>query len=166
MANGNQSNGVGLAGFIVSLIGFVACQPLCLLGVILSLVGLGKEPKGFAIAGLIIGLLGSLLTILLIVLIAILGFGGFMASIGMAQFDARIELRLLALEVDEYLAQNGQLPADISVLTLDPALLTDYWGNDYDYRPQVGSTQYSIVSAGPDGQMGTADDIEVNTSTP
>lgn len=53
-----SSNSLGVAGFILSLIGIVLCGPLTLVGLILSLFALGRQPRGFAIAGLIIGVLG------------------------------------------------------------------------------------------------------------
>ena len=37
----------------------------------------------------------------------------------------------------------------------------DPWGHDYIYHPPTGdSTEFQILSAGPDGQEGTADDIK------
>jgi general secretion pathway protein G len=37
----------------------------------------------------------------------------------------------------------------------------DPWGHDYIYRPPSGdSTDMTVLSAGPDGQEGTADDIK------
>ena len=47
------------------------------------------------------------------------------------------------------------------------SLPKDPWGHDYIYHPPTGGdggTQYSVISAGPDGQEGTADDIP-NTNT-
>lgn len=65
-----MSNGKGLAGFILSLIGLfltwtiilAGISPLFwLLGLIFSIIGMFKRPRGFAIAGLIISLLTTLL---------------------------------------------------------------------------------------------------------
>jgi hypothetical protein len=58
-----EKNGIGLAGFIISIIAFflgwipVFGWILWLLGLIFSTVGIFKKPKGFAIAGLIISLI-------------------------------------------------------------------------------------------------------------
>ena len=59
----NNSNGVGLASFICGLACFI-CNPLylvCLAAIILGIVGLCQagKPKGFAIAGLILGIVGT-----------------------------------------------------------------------------------------------------------
>lgn len=58
--NQPQSNGLGVAGFVISLLGFLSCGVISPLGLILSLAGLSKEPRGLAIAGTIIGGIGSL----------------------------------------------------------------------------------------------------------
>ena len=55
-----ESNGLGTAGFIVSLIGFLTCGFISPLGLLFSIIGLFKNPKGLAIAGTVLGLIGSL----------------------------------------------------------------------------------------------------------
>src|SRR5690348_9132833 len=57
--NAQPTNGLGLAGFITSLVGIVTCGVIAPIGLVLSLFGLMKPPRGFAIAGTIIGLIGS-----------------------------------------------------------------------------------------------------------
>jgi len=72
-----KSNGVGTAGFVLALIAlFLGWIPvlgwiLWILGLILSFVGVFKKPKGMAIAGLVISLIGIIL--LLTVFGALLG---------------------------------------------------------------------------------------------
>ncbi|WP_188667685.1 DUF4190 domain-containing protein [Tersicoccus solisilvae] len=63
--------GLGIAGFILSLLG-----PLTVLGLILSIVALiqsrrAGRPNGFAIAGIVIGALGTLILIGLIIIGAV-----------------------------------------------------------------------------------------------
>ena len=61
----NKTNGLAIAGFVVSLVSMVlcCCGLLGLVGLILSAVGLsqinkkGQKGKGLAIAGLVIGLI-------------------------------------------------------------------------------------------------------------
>ncbi len=71
------SNGIATAGFVLALIAvFLGWVPVLgwiiwLLGLILSFVGVFKQPKGLAIAGLVISLIGIIL--LLTVFGAILG---------------------------------------------------------------------------------------------
>ena len=72
-----KSNGVGTAGFVLALIAlFLGWIPVLgwiiwVLGLILSFAGIFKTPKGLAIAGLVISLIGIIL--LLTVFGAILG---------------------------------------------------------------------------------------------
>ena len=62
-----KSNGVGVAGFILALIGlFFGWIPVIgwiiwILGLILSFIGVFKSPRGMAIAGLIISLIGFIM---------------------------------------------------------------------------------------------------------
>lgn len=68
-----KKNGIGLAGFILALIAlFTDWIPILgwivwALGAIFSIIGLFKQPRGFAIAGFIISFIG------LIILIAVVG---------------------------------------------------------------------------------------------
>ncbi len=74
-----ESNGAGTAGFVLAIISlFLGWIPfigwlLWLLGLVLSFVGIFKKPKGLAIAGLVISLLGLILLIFLFAGLAILG---------------------------------------------------------------------------------------------
>jgi len=73
----SNKNGVGIAGFVLALIAmFLGWVPVLgwiiwVLGLILSFVGVFKKPRGMAIAGLVISLIGIIL--LLTVFGAILG---------------------------------------------------------------------------------------------
>lgn len=66
----NKTNGIGIAGFVLSIVAiFLGWIPvfgwiIWLLGLILSAVGVFKTPKGLAIAGLVISLIGLLFLIL------------------------------------------------------------------------------------------------------
>lgn len=66
----SRTNGVGVAGFVLALIAvFFGWVPvlgwiLWLLGLILSACGIFKVPRGLAIAGLVISLIGLILLLL------------------------------------------------------------------------------------------------------
>jgi hypothetical protein len=72
-----------MAGFVLSLVGlFLGWLPvlgwlLWLIGLILSFVGIFKEPKGLAIAGLVISCMGLIVLILLAIFL-----GGLFSVIG------------------------------------------------------------------------------------
>ena len=76
-----QTNGMGTAGFVLALVAFFLCWVpflnwiLWILGLVLSAVGIFKQPKGLAIAGLVISLIGLIFIISIIGLIAsLIGF--------------------------------------------------------------------------------------------
>lgn len=68
----SKTNGIGIAGFIISLIGlFVSWIPffgwcIWLVGLILSFIGLFKAPRGLAIAGMVISFIGIIILILFV----------------------------------------------------------------------------------------------------
>src|SRR3954471_6265213 len=70
------SNNLGLAGFVTSLLGLLSCGVLSPIGLLLSLIGLTKQPRGFAVAGTIIGLIGS-------VFLAVAGVGIVLGLMGL-----------------------------------------------------------------------------------
>jgi len=71
-----ETNPIGLTGFILSIVAIVfSWLPfigwLCwLVGLVLSIVGLFRRPKGFAIAGLVISLIGF---VVMFILLGLLG---------------------------------------------------------------------------------------------
>lgn len=68
----SKTNGIGIAGFIISLIGlFVSWIPffgwsIWLVGLVLSFIGLFRAPRGLAIAGLVISFICVIILILFV----------------------------------------------------------------------------------------------------
>ena len=75
---GNRSNGVGTAGFVLALIALIPIPAIgwifWFLGLLLSFIGVFKSPRGLAVVGLIISLIGVIIKIAL--LGALAGFLG------------------------------------------------------------------------------------------
>ena len=77
-----QKNGMGVAGFVLALLGLIFCWGpilgwiLWILGLIFSIIGVCRKPKGLAIAGLIISCLYLILAT--VVIGAIFGAAAFM----------------------------------------------------------------------------------------
>jgi len=147
-----QSNGLGVAGFVVSLVGWFTCGGLCPLGMILSFFAMFKEPRGLAIAGFIIGLLGSGFLLLF-------GLAFILAMIGVGT-AAAITMQMMQMAVVEgaamqYYNANGVLPTESQLVAeIGPDGL-ELSGVQYRL---VSDTEFEIVTAGPDKQLGTADD--------
>ena len=74
-----KKNGIGLAGFILSLVAlFTDWIPVLgwivwFLGALFSIIGLFKKPRGFAIAGFIISFIGLIILIVVVGAIGTLG---------------------------------------------------------------------------------------------
>lgn len=117
----------------------------------------------------------TLVEILLVV--AILGILGTVAVVGLGNrtknaniIAARTSIKAIQTAIDIYEVDNGIYPATLQALLTktsennwngpyikDGRMPKDPWGNDFGYA--VKSDSYEIKSAGPDKQMGSADDL-------
>lgn len=148
-----ESNPLGLIGFILSL--------TCLLspiGLLLSLFALFKRPRGFAIAGTIVGLLLSV-----VVVGGAYGFYWF-ANAGrgaMAIGYIAVQSEVLDEQIRAYTREAGSPPTSLDQVALPAGAKIDPWGVEYRLVPASSPNGLlKISSAGPDGQFGTADDID------
>jgi hypothetical protein len=159
------TNGLGLAGFIVSLVGLVPCGLGCPVGLVLSLVALRKEPRGFAIAGAVIGAVGSMMA----VVVGVWAYLTWSAVSGTSrgkglEMPAPEETQpvrtfLVLTEAEQAIqleqVDKGRLPSPVKGNEIIEEL-RDGWGHALRYEPHGES--FTIRSAGPDGVFGTADD--------
>lgn len=165
MSNGQQtsppSNGLGIAGFIVSLVGYLSCGLICPVGLIMSLVALKREPKGFAIAGVVFGALGScwVLVAAVITMIVGVGFIAGIAAIFSPQVATHIEMGVIDARIQAYEQTNGSPPQSLSDLGLSGRELQDAWGHPFVYELTDQPPGWKLTSPGPDGTLGTSDDI-------
>ncbi|MEQ8770774.1 MAG: type II secretion system protein GspG [Phycisphaerales bacterium] len=159
----SESNGLGLAGFICSLIGLLSCGalfPVGLVGLALSFFGMFKRPRGLAIAGFVIGLVANLWIIVAVVFVGFSAIlAGAAAMVGAEKFEAAFEMGVIGAHVDEYLGANGRPPSTLTILGLETNTLEDPWGRTYRYAPTADGLSYTLSSDGPDGVEGTPDDI-------
>jgi general secretion pathway protein G len=79
----------------------------------------------------------------------------------------RASIAAIGTAIQAYEVRMGRYPDDLSDLTvatdsmaalLDKDRLTDSWGTPFQYK-KIGKFEYEIRSAGPDGEVGTEDDI-------
>lgn len=162
------SNGLGIAGFVVSLAGFIACPFVAPIGLLLSFIAVFREPRGFAIAGLVLGLLSSIgMLVLLIVLGAVLAVAvAAMAAHGLPGLDAAFEMIKIGDQARVHRRLNGAYPVSMDAMgaALAPDERTDWWGRPYAYTLSADGTEFSLRSLGPDGQAETNDDIVLDQS--
>lgn len=102
-------------------------------------------------------------------IMGVVGFFVFGALDEANKKEARIEIGQLSQMVESYYLTTDphKLPDQLEDLN-DKNLVkggeipTDPWGNEYVYRKN--GRDFEIISAGPDGQEGTEDDISSETS--
>jgi hypothetical protein len=157
-------NTAGLVGFIVSMCGLL-CGLAFPVGMIISLFGLKSQPKGFAIAGSIVGAVGTLLLVALVAIYAVMiaAFVGMMPNL--QQSITTINSVQQAQQViEQHRLNNGDLP-DAETGNQLIAGSIDGWQTPlrYDHGVDEGSN-YHVRSAGPDRVFDTADDITIDQS--
>lgn len=149
------TNGLGLAGFIVSLVGMVVTLGfLCPIGILLSVIALFKAPRGFAIAGTVIGFIGSGMAVM-VVFLAIYTVSA--AKTGMASMMVYTDLNSATYPIEDHYTDKSALPDDAA----GNALLSGYydsWGQAITYQKN-SETAYTLTSSGPDMIAGNTDDV-------
>lgn len=142
-----KSNVLGIVGFILAF----CVSPI---GLILSLVALARPPRGFAVAGTIVGLLGSAAWALVIFVFVV--FGPAAVSI----FENTSDYAQIARAIDAYKTNNaGALPPDLAALNLPADVLEDHEGNAYAYSMDPATGEWSITFIGWDGMPDTGDEV-------
>ena len=156
------TNALGIAGFVVALSGLVVTFGLISpIGLVLSLIALTKSPRGYAIAGSIIGVLGSILgTLTVLVMAGVIATGLFDSSYYYGNSQTSYTIDDASDEIDIHFRDNNDTLPDGPTGNQLIASYQDEWSYNLYYEPTAGSaTDYTITSMGPDGVMQTADDI-------
>lgn len=151
-------NGLGIAGFVVSIVGVLTCGTLSLISLPLSLIALAWKPRGMAIAGTVISLVGC-------GIFGLIGYGTVMGFLyvkqGVENFDRTVtnSVRLGEAErkIVEYQAKHNALPDPVTgnKLIVD---IKDAW--DTQLRYDVNNDKFVIRSAGPDKEFDNSDDVK------
>lgn len=139
-------NVMGIVGFI-----FAFCLPP--IGLLISLIALTRRPRGFAIAGTVIGALLSL-----ILIGCAIGATLFWDGMRMAGAMAAIPQ-----SIDQHNAAQGAFPDSLSQLSLPDMFRTDAWGTEFRFDLVDDGNAWQLVSAGPDTQFDTGDDIIITS---
>ena len=118
----------------------------------------------------------TLIEILLVVMIIAVVAGFAITAVFQTQqkaytTSAQTQIDDLKNKVNQYRLTMGKLPPDLEALHTKPSdagnssdwyqiideVPQDPWNNDYTYK--VNGSEFEIISAGPDSQMNTEDDI-------
>jgi hypothetical protein len=149
------SNGLGIAGFIVSLVGFISCGILSPIGLLLSLIALFRPPRGFAVAGFILGLIGSIIPAIFIAFFGLAIFS--VATLGKPGFQTLFAMGEAQTQIDSHVRSHGNALPDDADGQAAIASDRDGWGHPLRYT-KTSASRYELRSAGPDGIMGNSDD--------
>lgn len=151
------ANGLGIAGFIVSLVAIPTGGILSPIALFLSFIALFRRPRGFAFAGFVLGLLGTVVLALWLSFFGFLGFTCFNIGKPMVVTSNSID-QAQQVVMQFQINHNGAFPTEIQGNAL-MAGRTDGWGRELRYTP-LGPGAFEIRSAGQDGVFGTQDDLE------
>lgn len=145
-AQGRGGNTLGVVGFALAF----CVSPL---GLLLSLIALRKQPRGFAIAGSVIGLVGT-------VVWAIVGAGAVFSAPYIAKgVDLSQDYLAISQAVESYKTKNnGALPADLAAAGVTGDEATDPFNQPYRFAPSADGKGWSLEISGPDNAFGTSDD--------
>ena len=166
-------NRTGVVGLVLSCIGLFICI-FALPGLIVSIIGMRKEPKTAALIGVIVGSIGMLMSVLLIPLV----IGLMLPALDDAREQARIaseqgNINRMHKALNDYAASDehaenqaaGTPHAAWDGDNVRKKYGPDSWGTPYRVEGD-GTTVPTIKSAGPDGTHDTKDDITpTQTST-
>jgi type II secretory pathway pseudopilin PulG len=156
-SNPTPVNGLGIAGFVLSIIGVLTCGTLNIVSLPISMIALLWRPRGFAIAGTVISFLG-------VGFLALVGWGivaGVMGLKGIAEEITRINETNIAIAdarnaIENYRREHNTLPDGIEGNKL-VVPFKDGWQTELRY--EVDGNEYVIRSAGPDKAFDTPDDL-------
>ena len=168
-----ERNGLGVVGFLIALVGlFIPTGIVALLGLLISLVALGRAPRLFAWMGVITGLFGTAIWLALMILavfgvmvagaVAVVFAAGAFILTQPEIIEVTSDMLNTTMVVVEYEKDHDELPGDISDLGLGVSTQTDPWGNAYQYKLVDAEPGFDIVSSGGDGEFGTDDDMALS----
>jgi hypothetical protein len=150
-----QKNGVGTAGFTLSLIGFLlGWVPfvgwiLWLLGAIFSFVGLFKKPKGLAIAGFIITWI-YFIVLFIVIFVVFGGIAAFLGKFGLSDkldnkplFNTEQYLETLRTEKSKEIPDNNVIETNAKEFNVE--VFSGCEGCN-EWAANIGFTDYDAVS--------------------
>ena len=153
-----EANVTGIVGFVVSLLGIVTCGLISPVALLINGIGLMMKPRGFAIAGTVLSLIGT-------AFLATIGYG-IVASVLFVKEAAQelghsletvASLEEGRQEIESYRSENGSYPDAVkgNELVMD---IEDGWDRSILYGVEDDGS-FVLRSSGEDGEFHTDDDI-------
>jgi len=160
------SNKLGTWAFVFSLTG-VSCLPFLgsIVGLVTGIIAVRREPRGLAIAAIVISTIGGCLVPVVVAPFALL-----FPALGKAHSTAmRMRVGIdVGTMVDAYHTKEGRMPVDLAeVYGGEGYVPLDEWGTAMRLAidPALNFIFYRIIGAGKDKQWGTADDELIHQGT-
>jgi hypothetical protein len=152
-----SENGFGVAGFIISVLAIITCGLLSPIGLLVSLFGLFRRPRGFAIAGTVLGLLGTVI-VGSVVAMMVLAANETHAVVESQRTHAMTSTAIARAEqaLSAEINRKNKLPEGIEGNKI-VVKHNDAWGQALRYDRH--GDEYLIRSAGADREFETSDDI-------
>lgn len=164
-----STNGLGLAGFVISLLGICSGGALSPVGLLVSFVAIFRTPRRLAIAGLILGLLGTTWLIIALTVVGVTVMAAMLTGLiaGQGALEATVDAWRIESAISTALDETGVLPESVEALPdLDADALQDRWGRPYRITIDADKHLLHVDSDGPDGVAGTDDDVAVEIKLP
>jgi hypothetical protein len=153
-----QQNTMGLTGFIISLISLIVCGFTSIIGLIVSAIGLRREPRGFAVAGAIISLLGiAECAVAIVLMMSMFNAFGEMGE-AIQEVAIQMELQESANDVGDQWRESGSIPTQEEGDKI-VAGKTDIFQNPIIY--ETDGSSFSLRSSGADQIEQTEDDVVI-----
>lgn len=161
-----RENMLGLIGFITSIVGLVfTCGIASPLGLLLSLFGLLSRPRGYALAGVVTGLLGSAWLVALAAGVWAMGVMAMVAKPAIEQMIVEVgemsttvnKMSEAKKQIETFRTENERYPDGVEGNKI-VADFKDSQGNPLRY--EVKEDGYLIRSSGKDKKFETADDLD------
>jgi len=153
----HPSNGLGVAGFVLAILGLLTCGLLAPLGLLLSFFGLFKRPRGLALAGFLVSIIACIPALLIVLVFGAAVLIPVAAMLGISMFENQLIAVGASQEVLAHYQSHSVLPDQAAGDTI-----MDRFTSSDGFEPQyavTGATTFEISLPGDDKQWGTADDF-------
>lgn len=143
-----QKNRLGTAGFVLSILGILTCGVLSPIALIVSLMGLSKEPKATAKGGTFLSAMGCIL----------LGATIYFGTPFLTATYKEAEILVHAMEAGQELQNEVGDASKVSKATRSKILSSnlDPWQREFSFTQLEG--EFELCTAGADGEFDSDDD--------
>ncbi len=166
MPTPTPANTLGTVAFVLSLCGICTCGLTSLIGLICGIIALRRQPRGLAIAAIVVSIVGGCLVVPILGALTL-------PALARARFAARgaqttMAAHTVILRADEFRIDHEKYPADAVECFGDEIPPFDAWGTPLKLVVEIDGDESLLFvwSAGEDGEWDTEDDFVAACSPP